>query len=87
MMLLGSFEATKMSNEKIDKNAVAIVEIVKAMSNDDLGQIVTDSVKWQLDEYPAMPKRELMDNMIDEIIMSIEQSDEGSRYYITRDNS
>jgi hypothetical protein len=86
-MLLGSFEATKMSNEKIDKNAVAIVEIVKAMSNDDLGQIVTDSVKWQLDEYPAMPKRELMDNMIDEIIMSIEQSDEGSRYYITRDNS
>ena len=76
-----------MSNEKIDKNAVAIVEIVKAMSNDDLGQIVTDSVKWQLDEYPAMPKRELMDNMIDEIIMSIEQSDEGSRYYITRDNS
>ena len=76
-----------MSDEKIDKNAVAIVEIVKAMSNEDLGQILTDSVRWQLDEYPTMPKRELMDNMIDEIIMSIEQSDEGHHYYITRDNS
>ena len=76
-----------MSDEKMDENAVAIIEIVKAMSNEDLGQILTDSVKWQLFEYPTMSYRELKDNMIDEIIMSIEQSDEGSRYYITRDNS
>jgi len=76
-----------MSDEKMDKNAVAIVEIVMAMSNEDLGQILTDSVKWQLDEYPAMPKKELMGNMIDAIIRGIEESDEGSRYYITRDNS
>ena len=75
-----------MSDEKIDKNAVAIVEIVMAMSNDDLGEILTDSVKWQLDEYPTMPLKELKDNMIDDIIMRIQQSDAGSRYYTTLDN-
>lgn len=72
-----------MSDEKMDKYAVAIVEIVKAMSNEDLGQILTDSVKWQLEEYPTMSHKELKENMIDAIIMSIEQSDEGGRYYTT----
>ncbi len=72
-----------MSDEKMDKYAVAIVEIVKAMSNEDLGQILTDSVKWQLEEYPTMSYKELKENMIDSIIMKIEQSDEGGRHYTT----
>ena len=71
-----------MSDPRTDTDAVAIVEIVKSMSIDDLGVILNDSVKYQLLECPTMSYSELKDNMIDAIIMSIEQSDEGSRYFL-----
>ena len=71
-----------MGEQKIDKRALAIVEIVKSMSNDDLGEILNNSVKWQLLEYPTMPFKEMEGNMIDEIIMRIEQSDEGNQYFL-----
>lgn len=71
-----------MSDPRTDTEAVAIVEIVKSMSIDDLGVILNDSVKYQLLEYPTMSYSELKDNMIDAIIMSIEESDEGSRHFL-----
>ena len=71
-----------MGEQKIDKDALAIVEIVKSMSDSDLGEILRKSVRWQLLEYPTMSYKELKENMIDDIIMEIEQSDNGSEYYL-----
>ena len=73
-----------MGEQKIDEEALAIVEIVKSMSDSDLGEILRNSVRWQLFEYPTMSYKELKENMIDEIIMSIEQSDNGSEYYLSK---
>tara|TARA_R100001510_G_scaffold56397_1_gene61868 strand:- start:6858 stop:7259 length:402 start_codon:yes stop_codon:yes gene_type:complete len=82
--LSGKLRRPKMGEQKIDEEALAIVEIVKSMSDSDLGEILRNSVRWQLLEYPTMSYKELKENMIDEIIMSIEQSDNGSEYYLSK---